>query len=115
MTTQRSSAALSTYGWKMVGASATESSAWPGGRVDVVGEFFRRHVDVTHEHVSGSPKPRRTDVAEGHPMMRVPDFAFDLSVVNFDRDATGVREVLRMKAEDRYLTFMQFADDVVSV
>jgi len=48
-------------------------------------------------------------------MMCVPDFAFDLSVVNLDRDARGVREVLRMKAKDRYLTFMQFADDVVSV
>jgi len=48
-------------------------------------------------------------------MMRGPDFAVGVSVVNLDRDATGMREVLRMKAEDGNVTSLQLANDVVSV
>ena len=83
--------------------------------LDIVVELLRGPTDGPLIEVSRPAVPSGADVVEGHSMIGIAELASNAPVFDLDRDAARMREVLRVEAEDGYVSLVQFADDGIGV
>src|SRR5512143_3268520 len=84
-------------------------------RLHIIVESFRGVTYAPVEQVSRAAEPSGTDIVEGHPMIGIAEFALNAPTLNFYRDATGVREVLWVEAEDGNTASVQFENDGIGM
>jgi hypothetical protein len=86
-----------------------------GLRLDIVVELLRGPAHRPHVEVARPAVPGGADVIERHAAIGGADLALNAPILDLERDAAGMREVLWMEPEDGYTALVQLDDDGISV